>query len=104
MDMVVAFQAHALAWLLVIAAVVCFGLALCWALNGKWRARRLAELRARYAEMQPSDPGYNQVRVLYTDMAIRLHSEKGLQAHADGVQATPDGSVNDGSLSVSASD
>ena len=73
METAVTFQAHALAWLSAIAGVVCLGVALCWALSRKWRLRRLAELRARYAEMQPGDPEYNQVRALYIDMTVATY-------------------------------
>jgi len=96
--------AHIHAGMLGIAALVCLALALCWALNRKWREQRLAELRAKLAEMQPSDPGYGQVRALYTDMVIRPHGSKGLQGHAEDGHATPDGSASDGSSGSSGSD
>ena len=95
METVVAFQAYALVWLFAIAAVACFSLALCWALNRKWRARQLDDLRARYAAMAPSDPDYSQVRALYTSLAISAHAAEVYAVSADDGQASSDGAGSD---------
>lgn len=97
MDTALAFQAHALAWLFAAAAVVLFALALCWALNRKWRERRQAELRAQYLATQPSDPDYNQVRALHVDMTIATYGSVMLHTVATDGHASHDSGGGDAS-------
>lgn len=67
------FFAHAWIGLFGIAALIMLVLGLYLLLNRKARKRRLAAARAKLNEMKPSDPEYNQVRALYTEMVIQAH-------------------------------
>lgn len=51
--------------------ILCFGAY--WLFNKKAKQRHIAELRATLKELSPTDPEYNQVRALYTDMVIRAN-------------------------------
>ena len=60
----------------VIAGIMAFCFWCYWLFNKKAKQRHLAELRARYEELSPTDPDYNSVRSLYMDMMLRsLHGD-----------------------------
>jgi uncharacterized membrane protein YgcG len=73
METVLNFSTRPLIILFGLSALVAFCTGIYWIFNKRARQRQLAELRATYEEMQPTDPQYNQVRALYTAMMIDAH-------------------------------
>jgi len=73
MEQVVSFVALSFTSLFGIAALVVVGIGVYWLFNKKAKQKQLAELRAKYEQMKPADPEYNQVRALYTSMMIDAH-------------------------------
>lgn len=73
MEQVLRFVTLSTASLYGVAALVIVGFALYWLVGKSARERQLAYLRKRLDDLEPADPEYNQVRALYTSMAIDAH-------------------------------
>jgi hypothetical protein len=97
METVLNFSSRPLIVLFGLSALVAFCTGIYWKFNKRARQRQLAELRAGYEEMLPTDPQYNQVRALYTAMMIDAHRAD-FAAASDGSSSasTADGGSDGG--------
>ena len=57
-----------------IAGLVALSYCIYWLFSKEAKKRQIAELRKRMDEMSPTDPEYNQVRMLYISMMIESTS------------------------------
>jgi hypothetical protein len=78
-----------------IGAVIFLGISIFWLFNKRAKSRHLAYLRARLAELEPSDPEYNLVRRLYISMAI--DAERSGYFRSDAGSSDQGASVSHGS-------
>ncbi|HEY0329154.1 MAG TPA: hypothetical protein VGC77_08625 [Rhodopseudomonas sp.] len=90
-------------WIAVVCIVglVSVGLGLYW-LFSKQARLRLAELRKKLDDLEPTDPEYGAVRALYTSMLIDaerwdfLPSESGSSDHSESTHDSGGGHIGDG--------
>ena len=97
METVLTLSTRPLIILLGLCALAAFCIGIYLIFNRRARQTQLAELRARYEEMLPTDPQYNQVRALYTAMMIDAHRADFATAAEGGSSGSSGGDSDGGS-------
>ena len=65
-----------LSYLWILGGTIAIGFGIYWLFNKQARQKQIAELRRRHEEMAPTDPEYNQVKLLLSAMIAdsQMHS------------------------------